>query len=252
MSTSAAVQSSKFLQIAAQGGRRIRGTTTNRGISVMALKQTLDKSAAAPDAATTTLRPVPSRLQARILPPVRTHGGLPLIDALRLRHSTREYDNRTLPVRLLSELLWAAFGINRSETGDRTAPYWRHVMVIDVYVAMADGVWIYAPGQHELLPCLATDIRALTGLQDFVSEAPVELIYVAHSERMHDLIAEDRRLYASVDAAFIGQNVYLFCASEGLGTVFRGAFDPKKLAQALKLDDKQFVTFVQTIGYPKV
>ena len=218
----------------------------------MALKQTLDKSAAAPDAATTTLRPGPSRLQARILPPVRTHGGLPLIDALRLRHSTREYDNRTLPVRLLSELLWAAFGINRSETGDRTAPYWRHVMVIDVYVAMADGVWIYAPGQHELLPCLAKDIRALTGLQDFVSEAPVELIYVAHSERMHDVIAEDRRLYASVDAAFIGQNVYLFCASEGLGTVFRGAFDPKKLAQALKLDDKQFVAFVQTIGYPKV
>ncbi len=215
----------------------------------MAFKQ--HKSAVIAGAGAPTPDSTLSSLQARVLPPVRTHGGLPLIDALRLRHSTREYDNRALPVRLLSELLWAAFGINRSETGDRTAPYWRHVMVIDVYVAMADGVWIYAPGQHELLPCLATDIRALTGLQDFVSEAPVELIYVAHGERMHDVIAEDRRLFASVDAAFIGQNVYLFCASEGLGTVFRGAFDPKKLAQALKLDDKQFVTFVQTIGYPQ-
>lgn len=218
----------------------------------MALKQKIDKgatTASAVGATPDTASPLP---QARTLPPVRTHGGLPLIDALRLRHSTRQYDSRALPVRLLSELLWAAFGINRAETGDRTAPYWRHVMVIDVYVAMADGVWIYAPGQHELLPHLATDIRAATGLQDFVSEAPVELVYVAHGERMHDVIAEDRRLYASVDAAFIGQNVYLFCASEGLGTVFRGAFDQKKLARALNLADKQFITFVQTVGYPTV
>ena len=124
-------------------------------------------------------------------------------------------------------------------------------MVIDVYVAMADGVWIYAPEQHELLPYLATDIRAVTGLQEFVGEAPVELIYVAHGDRMHDVAAEDRRLFASVDTAFIGENVYLFCASEGLGTVFRGAFDRKKLAEALKLDDKQFVTFVQTVGRQK-
>lgn len=218
----------------------------------MALKQKIDKGATTASAVGATQGTASAFSQACALPPVRTHGGLPLIDALRLRHSTREYDSRALPVRLLSELLWAAFGINRAETGDRTAPYWRHVMVIDVYVAMADGVWIYAPGQHELLPHLATDIRATTGLQDFVSDAPVELAYVAHGERMHDVIAEDRRLYASVDAAFIGQNVYLFCASEGLGTVFRGAFDPKKLARALNLPDRQFVTFVQTVGYPKV
>lgn len=217
----------------------------------MTLKQKADKRTVISGAVSAIRDTGSPSSQARILPPVRTHGGLPLIDALRLRHSTREYDNRALPIRLLSELLWAAFGINRSETGDRTAPYWRHVMVIDVYVAMADGVWIYAPGQHELLPYLATDIRATTGLQEFVNEAPAELIYVAHGERMHDVIAEDKRLYASVDAAFIGQNVYLFCASEGLGTVFRGAFDSKKLAHALKLGDKQFVTFVQTVGYPK-
>jgi nitroreductase len=217
----------------------------------MTLKQESDKCAAIACADAATTDPTKQATQAYALPAVRTHGGLLLIDALRLRHSTREYDSRALPVRLLSELLWAAFGVNRSDTGDRTAPYWRHVMVIDVYVAMADGVWIYAPERHELLPYLDTDIRATTGLQEFVGEAPVELIYVAHGDRMHDLVAEDRRLFASVDTAFIGQNVYLFCASEGLGTVFRGAFDQKKLADALKLDDQQFVTFVQTVGRPK-
>ncbi|MFC5437638.1 nitroreductase family protein [Rhodanobacter umsongensis] len=222
------------------------------GVRAMALKQKIDKGVTPASAVGATPDTASPFSQARALPPVRTHGGLPLIDALRLRHSTREYDSRALPVRLLSDLLWAAFGINRAETGDRTAPYWRHVMVIDVYVAMADGVWIYAPGQHELLPYLATDIRATTGLQDFVSEAPVELVYVAHGERMQDVVTEDRRLYASVDAAFIGQNVYLFCASEGLGTVFRGAFDSEKLARVLNLADRQFITFVQTVGYPKV
>lgn len=218
------------------------------GVTAMALRRKTDKGIAAAGAAPEAASPSP---HARLLPAVRAGGGLPLIDVLRLRHSTRGYDSRGLPIGLLSELLWAAFGINRPETGDRTAPYWRHVMVIDIYVAMADGVWIYSPGQHALLPHLATDIRAATGLQDFVGEAPVELIYVAHGERMHDLVAGERRLYASVDAAFIGQNVYLFCASEGLGTVFRGAFDRRKLAQAMQLGDSQFITFVQTVGYPE-
>ena len=93
------------------------------------------------------------------------------------------------------------------------------------------------------------DIRAQTGLQDFVATAPLNLIFVAHGERMTDVSAEDRRLYASVDAGFIGQNVYLFCASEGLATVFRGAVDYPKLARALHLPDQQFVTFAQTVGY---
>ena len=183
------------------------------------------------------------------LPPPRGEGGLPLIAALKLRHSTREYSGRPLPAQVLSDLLWAAFGINR-QSGDRTAPYWRHVMVMDVYVAMADGVWLYEPKTHTLLPHLKEDIRAQTGLQDFVATAPINLIFVAHGERMTDVSTEDRRLYASVDAGFIGQNVYLFCASEGLATVFRGAVDYPKLARALHLPDQQFVTFAQTVGYP--
>lgn len=124
-------------------------------------------------------------------------------------------------------------------------------MVMDIYAAMADGVWLYAPQAHALVPHMKADIRAATGLQDFVSTAPLNLVYVAHGERMTDLSPEERRLYASVDAGFIGQNVYLFCASEGLATVFRGAVDAQKLARTLKLPDRQFVTFAQTVGYPR-
>jgi nitroreductase len=183
------------------------------------------------------------------LPPPHGAGGQPLIETLKLRRSTREYSDRPLPAQVLSDLLWAAFGVNRPN-GDRTAPYWRHVMVMDIYAAMADGVWLYEPKAHTLLPYLKDDIRAETGLQDFVAGAPLNLVYVAHGERMMDVPAEERRLYASVDAGFIGQNVYLFCASEGLGTVFRGAVDYTKLARALQLPDQQFVTFAQTVGYP--
>lgn len=184
------------------------------------------------------------------LPPPRSAGGKPLIEALRLRRSIRAYAPRPLPPQVVSDLLWAAFGINRPDSGDRTAPYWRHIMVIDVYAATADGVWLYEPKSHRLLPYMSEDIRADTGLQDFVATAPLNLIYIAHGERMGDIPAEDRRLYASVDAGFIGQNVYLFCASEGLATVFRGAVDQKKLARTMRLGDGQFVTFAQTVGYP--
>jgi nitroreductase len=186
-----------------------------------------------------------------LLPPARSSGGKPLTEALQLRRSTREYSDRPLSPQLLSDLLWAAFGVNRP-SGDRTAPYWRHIMVIDVYAAMVDCVWLYEPKTHALLPYLQGDIRAQTGTQDFVAAAPLNLIYVAHGERMTDINAAERRLYASVDAAFIGQNVYLFCASEGLATVFRGAVDTAKLGQALKLPDQQFVTFAQTVGHPRI
>jgi len=200
-------------------------------------------AAAAPDIAA----PAPGQ---QTLPPPRTAGGKPLTEALLLRRSTREYSDRPLPRQILSDLLWSAFGVNRP-SGDRTAPYWRHIMVIDVYAAMADGVWLYEPKSHALLSHLPDDIRAQTGTQDFVAGAPLNLIYVAHGERMTDIGAEERRLYASVDASFIGQNVYLFCASEGLATVFRGAVDTLKLGHALKLPEQQFVTFAQTVGYPR-
>lgn len=194
--------------------------------------------------------PIGVRAQgARTLPPPRKDGGRPLMQALQLRRSTREFAARPLPPQVLSDLLWAAYGVNRAG-GERTAPYWRHIMVIDVYAAMADGVWLYDPQAHVLRPHLGTDVRALTGRQEFAGTAPLNLVYVAHGERMTDVSAEERRLYASVDAAFAGQNVYLFCASEGLATVFRGALDYARLNQALRLGEGQFVTFAQTVGYP--
>ena len=189
--------------------------------------------------------------EAHMLPNPRREAGKPLMQALQLRRSNREFSPRPLPPQVLSDLLWAAYGINRP-SGDRTAPYWRHIMVIDVYAAMADGVWLYDPKQHALRPHLEIDIRARTGLQDFVATAPLNLVYVAHGEKMKDISPEERRLYASVDAAFAGQNVYLYCASEGLATVFRGAVDYDKLKQAMRLEDSQFVTFAQTVGYPQI
>jgi hypothetical protein len=188
--------------------------------------------------------------EIRSLPPPRATGGKPLIDALKLRRSIREYDARPLPLQVLSDLLWAAFGVNRP-SGDRTAPYWRHVMVIDIYASMADGVWLFDPKEHRLEQRLDVDIRGQTGTQDFVATAPLNLVYVAHGERMQDISPGERRLYASVDAGFIGQNIYLFCASEGLATVLRGSVDTRKLAGAMQLGDGQFVTFAQSVGYPR-
>ena len=193
---------------------------------------------------------VAKETEAIALPPPRSKGGLPLFEALALRRSTRAYSDRPLPAQVLSDLLWAAFGVNRP-SGDRTAPYWRHIMVIDVYAATADGVWLYEPQTHSLLLQFHADIRTSTGLQDFVGTAPLNLIYVAHGERMQDISPQERRLYASVDTGFIGQNVYLFCASEGLATVFRGAVNYEELDRIMQLGKDQFVTFAQTVGYPR-
>ncbi len=186
----------------------------------------------------------------RSLPAPRSKGGMPLTEALLLRRSTREYSDRPLPLQVLSDLLWSAYGVNRP-SGDRTAPCWRHIMVIDIYLAMADGVWLYEPKAHALLPHSGEDIRALTGHQEFVGIAPLNLVYVAHGERMAELTAEERHLNTSVDTGFVGQNVYLFCASEGLATVFRASVDQAKLAQTMHLPEQQFVTYAQTVGYPK-
>ncbi len=182
------------------------------------------------------------------LPPPRKTGGMPFFEAIAHRHSTREYSDRPLPPQALSDLLWTAFGVNRPD-GGRTAPYARHIIMIDVYVATADGVWLYEPTAHVLLPHMKDDVRAATGEQDFVGHAGLDLVYVAHGERMGDVSPQERVFNASVDAGFIGQNVYLFCASEGLATVFRGALDASKLARIMKLPSEQFVTFAQTVGF---
>jgi len=166
---------------------------------------------------------------ARPLPTPRSSGSMPLIDALKLRRSTRAYSERPLEPQVLSDLLWAANGVNRP-SGDRTAPYWRHIMVTDIYTAMADGVWLYDPNAHALVPHMKDDLRAESGTQDFVGIAPLDLVYVAHGERMTDVGPEERRLFASADG---------------------GSANQAKLGAALNLPEGQFVTFAQTVGYPQ-
>ena len=189
--------------------------------------------------------------QTKELPPPRTDGGQPLLRALKQRRSVRVYSSQALPPQVLSDLLWAAFGINRPDSGDRTAPSWRHAIEIEIFAATADGVWRYEPRPHRLVLHMPGDIRAQTGMQDFAATAPLNLVYVADGARMKDASREDQRLYAYTDTGFIGQNVYLFCASEGLASVFRGSVDREALARTLKLGGSRFVTYAQTVGYPR-
>ena len=185
------------------------------------------------------------------LPPPRASGGKPLTDALKQRRSTRDYADRPLLAQVLSDLLWAAFGVNRPASGDRTAPSWRHAIEIGIYVTTAEGVWRFEPQGHRLKALLRGDIRAQTGVQEFVRTAAVNLVYVADGNRMHNASPEDKRLWAYTDTGFIGQNVYLYCASEGLASVFRGSLDRDALARTLQLERHEFITCAQSVGYPK-
>ena len=179
-----------------------------------------------------------------------TTGGKPLMQALKARQSAREFDTaRALPLPVLSNLLWAAAGVNRPD-GRRTAPSAVNYQEIDVYAAMAEGLYIYAPKEHQLRLVLAQDLRPLAGTQDFVKTAPLDLIYVADLARAGKA-STDQTLYTAADTGFIGQNVYLFCASEGLATVIRAMIDRPALAKAMHLRDDQRIILSQTVGYPK-
>jgi len=197
-----------------------------------------------------TDRNSPPGQHMRTLPPATVEGGTSLMEAFALRRSTREFDTRPLSLQHLSNVLWAAHGINRTRSGDHTAPSWRRIVAMDVYVAMQDGLYRYSPELQQLLPHLAVDLRAQSGAQEFAGVAPIDLIYVAHGDLLPDLDVHERRLVASVDTAFMGQNVYLYCAANGLATVFRGAMDHPALTKAMSLGPDAFVTFAQTVGYP--
>lgn len=184
------------------------------------------------------------------LPPPQTEGGMPLMQALKERHSTREFSNKPLPMQLLSNLLWAANGVNRPDSGKRTAPTARDMREIQVYVARADGTYLFDPIAHSLRLISERDLRGLTGTQDFVSQAPLNLVYVSDTSLM-DTDDENKRFYSATDTGFIAQNVYLFCASTGLATVVRGSVDRKALAAALKLSPHQQIMLAQTVGYPR-
>jgi len=204
----------------------------------------------------TLLLAFPTFIYAQELKPIKllapqTEGGKPLMQALKERKSMREFSSQELPLQVISDLLWAADGINRPESAHRTAPSAMNMQEIDIYLAKADGLYLYDAKENILIPVVSGDIRALTGKQPFVKDAALNLIYVARLTKMSRLSAEDADFYAAADTGFISQNVYLYCASVGLATVVRGSIDKPALAKAMQLRPDQKIILAQTIGYPK-
>ena len=184
------------------------------------------------------------------LPAPRTEGGKPLMDVLKSRQSARVFSPDALPQQVLSNLLWAAFGVNRPD-GRRTAPSARNWQEIDIYVVLPEGAYLYDAKSHALKPVVAGDHRAVTGTQAYVATAPVNLVYVADYARTGQAPLEERELFPPADAGFVAENAYLFCASEGLAVVVRGLIDRTALAKVLNLRADQKIILAQTIGFPK-
>jgi hypothetical protein len=184
------------------------------------------------------------------LPPAQTDGGKLLMEALKQRHTTREFKPEPLPPQTLANLLWAAFGINRPLTGQRTAPSAMNSQEVEVYAAMPEGLFRYESKAHQLREVLSEDVRPRAGGQASFREAPVTLIYVAVLPRLEKAKLETRPFYAGFDAGCICQNVYLFCASEGLATVVHD-LDRGPLATAMKLTADQQIILAQAVGFPK-
>ncbi len=181
--------------------------------------------------------------------PVRT-GGMPLMDALANRQTIREYSQRDLSPQTLANLLWAAFGINR-EDGKRTAPSAWDCREIDICVVRKDGAYLWDPVANTLTPVLKGDHRAATGSRAFVTEGSIDFVYVSDYTRIGDRPLAAKEFYSATDTGFIAQNVYLFCASEGLAGVVRGGQVNEELERLLKLGPDRHVVLKHTIGYPK-
>ncbi len=185
------------------------------------------------------------------LPAPRREAGRPLMQALAARQSRRDMDPaRPLTPQQLSDLLWAAVGVNRPGTGRRTAPTARNCQELDVYVARADGVFLYDAAAHRLIRVLPGDVRPSAARQAFAQAAPVVLLYVADYARMGKGPQAQKDFYAAVDTGFISQNVYLYCASEDLSTVVLGMVDKPALSAAINLRADQRVILTQPVGYP--
>lgn len=185
------------------------------------------------------------------LPPPQTDIGKPLMQVLRSRQSSRSFDSKPLSFQELSNLLWSANGINRPETGKRTAPSAMNWQEVDVYVVVKEGAYIYDPKAHSLMPVAAKDLREATGRQAFAKEAPLNLVYVSDRARMTRASEEDKNMWGAADVGFIAENVYLYCASQGLAVVVRGMVDRETLSSALKLRPEQKIILAQTVGYQK-
>lgn len=185
-----------------------------------------------------------------VLPTPRMEGGKPLLNALKERQTGRAFSEKPLPLQLVSDLLWAACGINRTDGSKRTAPSAHNWQEIGVYVVLPNGAYVYDAKANALRVVAKGDLRKQTGTQKGVATAPLNLVYVADRAKMKGASPEDMALYCGTDTGFISQNVYLFCASEGLATVVRGGVERGPLAKALNLPTHLKITLAQTVGFP--
>ena len=189
------------------------------------------------------------------LPAPQLERGKPLMQSLKNRQSMRNIAPDKLSLQELSNILWSARGINRPESGKLTAPTACNWQEIDVYAALPEGLYLYNAREHILAPVLNEDIRAFAGKQTFLQTAPVVLIYTADFDKMtrgSERVSEElQKFYSATDAGFISQNVYLYCASEGLATVVIGMVDKPRLQEKMKLRPAQRVILTQPVGYPE-
>jgi len=187
--------------------------------------------------------------EIRLLPP-QFENNASLFEALKNRRTERSFSEKELSLQQLSNLLWAATGVNRPDSEKRTAPTAHNDQEIDVYVAMKTGLYLYNAKGHILDFIHANDIRKQTGKQKFTGTAPINLIYVADHNKMKG-DKESKKFYSATDTGFISQNVYLYCAAEGLATVVRGWVDKEELAAEMILRPGQHIVLAQTVGYTK-
>lgn len=181
----------------------------------------------------------------------QTPAELPVTEALRQRRSTRAFADRAVDPALVAQLLWAAFGINRPDTGLHTAPSWHGVSDVMVHVATADGVLTYDPASDATAQVTPDDIRDSLSAQPFVATAPASLIFVSDLTRLKAAPTEDeKRFWATVNAAMAAENVYLFAAARGLGTCLVGGLDRDAVNMRLGLSEQHYPTFVQPFGWP--
>lgn len=168
------------------------------------------------------------------------------------RHSDRTFSTKELSLQDLSDLLWAANGVNRPAEGKRTAPSAINKQDVDIYVFLAKGTYLYDAKQHVLKLVAEGDHRAaVAGRQDFVKEAPVSLVYVSDLSRFGRPMDETLKLMGAMDAGIVSQNVNLFCAGVGLSTVPRASMETAELKKLLNLSDMQVPMMNNPVGYPK-
>ncbi|MEJ8837298.1 nitroreductase family protein [Ramlibacter sp. AN1133] len=188
------------------------------------------------------------------LPTPRLQGTLTLEAALKKRHSTREYLPDALTLEQVSAVLWAGFGVNRPGSWGRTAPTAWDAQEILVYAILPQGAWCYDAREHRLVRVRTGDLRGLTGTQDFVAVAPLNLVYVIDQQHLAaagGIDPEEHGMLAGADVGCIVENIYLYCAGAGLATVVRGQIDRRALGEALGLKPHQRVALAQSVGFAR-